>query len=71
MSTQPRMSAPIGRLKIRTSEPRKRRATGAGAWQAAAPPGEAEMSEAEDALVESTHPSFYPFPLGVRNDDEG
>jgi len=71
MSTQPRMSAPIGRLKIRTSEPRKRRATGVGAWQAAGPPREAEMSEAEDALAESTHPPFYPFPLRVQNDDEG
>jgi hypothetical protein len=29
------------------------------------------MSEAEDALAESTHPPFYPFPLRVRNDDEG
>jgi hypothetical protein len=28
------------------------------------------MSEAEESLTESTHPSFYPFPLQARDDDE-
>jgi hypothetical protein len=71
MTTQPRMSAPIARVQIKTTEPHKRRRSGAGRWHPTDPPHEAEMSEAEDALVESTHPPFYPFPLRLRNDDEG
>jgi len=63
MSTQPRMSAPIGRLQMKTSEARNRRASGLGRWSAAEPPVEAEASESEEASLESTHPPFYPFPL--------
>jgi hypothetical protein len=70
MSTQPRMSAPIGRLRIKTSESRARRGSTTGRWRPAEPPAEAEMPEAEDALVESTHPPFYPFPLHTRDDDD-
>jgi hypothetical protein len=28
------------------------------------------MPEVEEALVESTHPPFYPFPLRARDDDD-
>jgi hypothetical protein len=63
MTTQPRMSAPIGRLRIRTSEGRKRRASGSGAWQPVESPVEAEAREAEEASGEGDQPRFYPFPL--------
>ena len=62
MSRKPRMSAPIGRVRITTSE-RKRRATGAGRWRPTDPPVEAETRRAEEPVSESTHPPFYPFPL--------
>ncbi len=71
MTTQPRMSAPIGRLRIRTSEDRKRRASGVGRWKPAEAPLEAEVIEAEEARAEGECPRFYPFPLRVtyeRND---
>ena len=70
MSTKPRMSAPIGRLRINTGEGRRRRGSGAGPWRPAEPPREAQMEEAEETLVESTHPPFYPFPLRVTDDDD-
>ena len=63
MTTQPRMSAPIGRLRIRTSEGRKRRASGAGAWKAADPPLDAEAAEADEAGEDDDRPRFYPFAL--------
>ena len=68
MSTQPRMSAPIGRLRINTSEGRESRPSGTGRWRSADPPSEGEVAEAEEPLTESSHPSFYPFPLRDRND---
>jgi hypothetical protein len=64
------MSAPIGRVRIKTSEGGKRRTSGSGRWRAAEAPREAEMPEAEDGLPESTHPPFYPYPLNVRHDDD-
>lgn len=71
MSTQPRMSAPIGRMRIKTSEAGSRRTSGTtGRWRPAEPPLLSEMSEAEESLRESTHPSFYPFPLQARDDDD-
>ncbi len=69
MSTLPRMSAPIGRLRINSSERRERRPSGVGRWRSGEPPREAEMTEAEEPLGQSTHPAFYPFPL--RDRDEG
>lgn len=71
MSTKPRMSAPIGRLKVSTSEGRERRPTGAGRWRSAELPREAEMAEVEEQLPESTRPSFYPFPLRNHPDGNG
>ena len=68
MTTQPRMSAPIGRVRIRSSEGRNRRGSGVGHWQPADPPLEAEVTEADDARDERGHPPFYPFPL--RGTDE-
>jgi len=70
MSTQPRMSAPIGRMRIKTSDAGSRRTSVTGRWRPAEVPLESEMSEAEESLTESTHPSFYPFPLQARDDDE-
>ena len=69
MTTQPRMSAPIGRLRINTAEGRKRRGSGAGRWRPADPPIESEVEEPTQA--ESTHPPFYPFPLRTTNDGDG
>ena len=70
MTTQPRMSAPIGRLRITTAEGRKQRASGAARWRAADPPMQAEVTEADDAQPESTHPPFYPFALRASNDND-
>lgn len=69
MTTQPRISAPIGRLRIRTSEGRKRRTSGSGRWQPVEAPVEAEMIDAEEARGEGDQPRFYPFPL--RETDDG
>jgi len=68
MTTQPRMSAPIGRLRIRTSEARKRRASGAGRWQSVEAPTEAEVTEADETPAEGECPRFYPFPLRATDD---
>jgi len=68
MSTQPRMSAPIARVRIKASE-RKRRPSGAGRWRPTDPPVEADTRGHEELVPESTHPPFYPFPL--RDDGEG
>jgi hypothetical protein len=62
MSTKPRMSAPIGRIRINSSE-RKGRATGSGRWRPTDPPVEAESQDSEEPVSESTHPPFYPYPL--------
>lgn len=71
MTTQPRMSAPIGRLRITTAEARRRGNSGSGRWRAADPPTESEVTEVEDTQAESTHPPFYPFPLRATHDDDG
>ena len=70
MTTQPRMSAPIGRLRIRTSEGRQRRVSGSGRWQPAEAPVEAEVTEADEACAESDCPRFYPFPLRVTDQSD-
>ena len=68
MSTRSRMNAPIGRVKITPSEGRSRRRSRSGRWRAADPPIEPELTEVEEAIAESSHPPFYPFPL--RSDAE-
>lgn len=70
MSTQPRMSAPIGRLRIKTAEGRKRKGSGLGRWRPADPPAEPEVREAEASEPESTHPPFYPFAPRLSGDGE-
>jgi hypothetical protein len=61
MATQPRMGAPIGRVRVRTSEAGKRRASGTGRWKSADPPVDLELSDADN------RPRFYPFPLRRSN----
>jgi len=63
MSTQPRISAPIGRVRIRTSSDGKRRASGSGQWRAVDPPMTAEVTEADEASADDGPLRFYPFPL--------
>jgi len=70
MTTQPRMSAPIGRLRIRASEARKRRGSAVGQALSVEPPREAELADADEARAESGCPRFYPFALRS-NDDNG
>jgi hypothetical protein len=70
MTTQPRMSAPIGRLRIRASEARKRRGSGAGHALSVESPREADLTEADEAGAESGCPRFYPFALRS-NEDNG
>ncbi|HSN84307.1 MAG TPA: hypothetical protein VLS88_17125 [Polyangiales bacterium] len=67
MKTQPRMSAPIGRVQLRPSDARGRRASTTGRWRSADPPMEADVTEQDDAPEDSARPRFYPFPL--RSDD--
>ena len=68
MTTQPRMSAPIGRLRIRTSEARKRRISAAGGWQPGEPPIETEVTEVDEDPDEGGCPRFYPFGLLTTDD---
>ena len=57
MATQPRMSAPIGRVRIKTSA----RKPGSGdRWRTAEPPVEGGV---EDVEPSEGQPRFYPFPL--------
>ena len=70
MSTQPRMSAPIGRLQIKASKARHRRASRSARWRPAEPPYEAQSGAPETEAGEGTRPSFYPFPLRATDDDE-
>jgi len=65
------MSAPIGRLRIRTSEGRKRRASGTGAWKPADPPMGAEAAEADEAQDDDARPQFYPFALRPPKGSDG
>lgn len=71
MSTRPRMSAPIGRVQVKTSEGRTRRGSGVGRWSAAEPPREVETAEAEDAETKGAHPRFYPFAPRSSDDLDG
>jgi len=64
------MSAPIGRLQIKTSKARHRRASGSARWSPAEPPCEAQSGTPEMEAGEGTRPSFYPFPLQTTDDDE-
>ncbi len=70
MTTQPRMSAPIGRLQIRTSEARSRRSSGSGQWQAAEATVEVEVNDAEEARAEDGCPRFYPFAPRISEESD-
>jgi hypothetical protein len=64
MATQPRMSAPIGRVRIKTTGGN----SGSGdRWRSAEPPVEAEV---EDRDRSERRPRFYPFPLPSAGDAE-
>lgn len=67
MSTQPRISAPIGRLDIRTSA-RKKAASSVALVQAAEPPCDLEADAKGEAEEESALPRYYPF-APCRSDD--
>ena len=60
MSTQPRMSAPIGRLDIRTSA-RKRVSSSIALAQASEPPCDSKADGTGAAEEESALPHYYPF----------
>jgi len=67
MSTQPRISAPIGRLKIRASA-RKRAASSVGRVQTAEPSRDLEVDETGVFDREDAPPRYYPF-APRRSDD--
>ncbi|MGB5265555.1 MAG: hypothetical protein WBN30_03130 [Polyangiales bacterium] len=69
MSTQPRMSAPIGRLKIRPSA-RKRVASSIGRVQAAETPCDAQADETSVPEEQSALPHYYPFAPRLCDDGE-
>jgi hypothetical protein len=69
MSTQPRMSAPIGRLKIRTSEARKRSVSGSGRWTSVGPPVDAESNDTDERAEEEGGRLYYPF--APRQNEDG
>ncbi len=67
MATQPRMSAPIGRVRIKTTGGRP----GSGdRWRAAETAVEAEVTEIEEVAEGGRRPRFYPFPLPSGGDAE-
>lgn len=67
MATQPRMSAPIGRVRIKTAG---RRPGSGDRWRAAESAIEAEVTEIEEAAEGDRRPRFYPFPLPSAGDAE-
>jgi len=71
MNTQPRMSAPIGRLRVRTSKARKRNASGTGRWRPADCPTDAEVTDGEEARNDDERPRFYPFALPAGDERDG
>ena len=67
MSTQPRISAPIGRLKIRAS-PRKKAESSVGRIQAAEPACDLEADDHGMSEQENTPPRYYPFAPRLTDD---
>lgn len=64
MATQPRMSAPIARVRIKT---RNKKVASGQCWRAADPPLE-EQLDAEDVDSGPEPPRFYPFAPRARRD---
>ncbi len=69
MSTQPRMRAPIARVRIETREGRKKRRSGTSRRPAPVH-STAEVSETEEAAASGDQPRFYPFALRRVDDTE-
>ena len=67
MATQPRMSAPIGRVRIKTTG---RRPGSGDRWRSAEPAVEAEVTGIEEVADCDRRPRFYPFPLPSAGDAE-
>ena len=70
MPTQPRISAPIGRVDIRGPEARKRKTSGSGRWRSAEPPMDAEVTESDEGSDGKARPRFYPFPLRAADETD-
>lgn len=70
MSTEPRMRAPIARVRIEAKDSRTRRRSGTSRRP---PPlnAEAEVSEADEVASGDDQPRFYPFPLRRVDDSDG
>jgi len=64
MATLPKMSSPIGRVRIKTTGGSS--ASG-DRWRSAEPPVEAEVEELDRS---DRRPRFYPFPLPSAGDAE-
>jgi hypothetical protein len=69
MSTQPRISAPIGRVEIRTSA-RKRSASSIGRVQAAELPCDVEDQEEVASGDDGARRRYYPFAPRAADDSE-
>jgi len=67
MATLPKMSAPIGRVRIKTG---KKTASG-DRWRSADPAVETEATDLEEVNDGERRPRFYPFPLPSAVDAEG
>ncbi|MDH3202695.1 MAG: hypothetical protein OEM15_17530 [Myxococcales bacterium] len=67
MATLPKMSAPIGRVRIKTG---KKSASG-DRWRSADPAVDSEATDLEEMHGDERRPRFYPFPLpsAVEADD--
>ncbi|KPK16699.1 MAG: hypothetical protein AMJ62_04285 [Myxococcales bacterium SG8_38] len=65
------MSAPIGRVRLRTSDARGRRDSTTGRWRSGDPPREADVTELDDASEQAARPRFYPFPLRSNEPSDG
>ena len=66
MATQPKMSAPIGRVRIKTSGKKP----GSGDRWRSADPSIEETTEGEEVDGGVRQPRFYPFPLRSTGDAE-
>ena len=66
MATQPRMSAPIGRVRIKT---RGKKTASGQCWHAADPPLEDEV-EGENVAAGPRPPRYYPFAPRSSGDDD-
>ena len=59
MATLPKMSAPIGRVRIKTGQ----KPESGHRWRSADPAVETEAPDLEDRNAGERHPRMYPFAL--------